>query len=342
MQHFIAAPQTMAAAAARPGGPGYVDVLPGARRLLTYCGLAIVLLGITVLAAVLYALWQIDESAIDTEMDRARVALAVTARDVPGSEARVASTLANAYALEGAHFGEAADVDEGEVALAVPGEETRLLIWTPRRFGTELFIQLAPMRISSSLVFLAGIVFLMRRLYLLTRELEERRREAQALAARDTLTGLANRLGFERGLARLLAEGHSNVGLFYLDLDGFKQINDTLGHGAGDEVLQAVGERLARLTRNCDTLARIGGDEFALLRPAPGEREHLLETARDIELALGEPVTVGTTAVEVRASIGIAVAPADGECGKALLEAADVALYRAKRDGTGVALAAAA
>jgi diguanylate cyclase (GGDEF)-like protein len=107
-------------------------------------------------------------------------------------------------------------------------------------------------------------------------------------------------------------------------------------------VLQAVGERLARLTRNCDTLARIGGDEFALLRPVPGEREHLLETARDIELALGEPVTVGTTVVEVRASIGIAVAPADGECGKALLEAADVALYRAKRDGTGVALAAAA
>ena len=217
----------MAAAAASPGGPGHVDALPGARRLLTYCGLAIVLLGVTVLAAMLYALWQIDESAIDTEMDRARVALAVTARDVPGSEARVASTLANAYALEGAHFGEAVDVDQGEVALAVPGEETRLLIWTPRRFGTELFIQLAPMRISSSLVFLAGIVFLMRRLYLLTRELEERRREAQALAARDTLTGLANRLGFERGLARLLAEGHSNVGLFYLDLDGFKQINDT-------------------------------------------------------------------------------------------------------------------
>ena len=332
----------MAAAAASPGGPGHVDALPGARRLLTYCGLAIVLLGVTVLAAVLYALWQIDESAIDTEMDRARVALAVTARDVPGSEARVASTLANAYALEGAHFGEAADVDQGEVALAVPGEETRLLIWTPRRFGTELFIQLAPMRISSSLVFLAGIVFLMRRLYLLTRELEERRREAQALAARDTLTGLANRLGFERGLARLLAEGHSNVGLFYLDLDGFKQINDTLGHGAGDEVLQAVGERLARLARTCDTLARIGGDEFALLRPAPGDQAQLLETARDIELALGEPVTVGATAVEVRASIGIAVAPADGECGKALLEAADVALYRAKRDGTGVALAAAA
>jgi diguanylate cyclase (GGDEF)-like protein len=342
MQHFLVAPRAMAVAATRPDGHVDADALPGARRLLAYSALAILLLAITVFVAVMYAVWRVDDTATNAEMSRARVALAVTAVDLPGSEARLASTLDNAYALEGAHFGDAAEVKRGEVAVAVPGDETRLLIWTPRRFGTELFIQLAPMRISSSLVFLAGIVFLMRRLYLLTRELEERRREAQALAARDTLTGLANRLGFERGLARLLAEGHSNVGLFYLDLDGFKQINDTLGHGAGDEVLQAVGERLARLTRNCDTLARIGGDEFALLRPVPGEREHLLETARDIELALGEPVTVGTTAVEVRASIGIAVAPADGECGKALLEAADVALYRAKRDGTGVALAAAA
>jgi diguanylate cyclase (GGDEF)-like protein len=342
MQHFLAAPRAVAAAAETRQAIQDGDVLPGARRLIAVSGLAIALLAVTVMAVVFYAIWHIDHTAIEAEMERARVALAVTARDVPGSEARLASTLANAYALDGAHFGAAADVAGGEVALVVPGEPGRRLIWTPRRFGTELFVQLAPMRITTSLLFMAGIAFLMRRLYLLARELEARRREAQALAARDVLTGLGNRLAFEQGIARMLAKGGGEVALFYLDLDGFKQINDTLGHGAGDDVLRAVGTRLKRVTRPGDTLVRIGGDEFALVRGTPADEAQLLEMARDIELLLSEPVLVGTQAVDVRASIGIAVAPADGQSGKALLEAADVALYRAKRDRTGYAMAAGA
>jgi diguanylate cyclase (GGDEF)-like protein len=342
MQHFLAAPRAIAAAAEKPQSHRDTDVLPSARRLLAISGLAIAMLAATVLVVVIYAIWHIDGTAVDAETARARVALAVTARDMPGSEARIASTLANTLALEGAHFGAAADVADGEISIAVPDEPGRLLIWTPRRFGTELFLQLAPMRIATSLVFMAGIALLMRRLYLLARELEERRREAQALASRDVLTGLGNRRAFEQDIGRMLAQGRGEVALFYLDLDGFKQINDTLGHGAGDDVLRAVGTRLKRVTRAGDTLVRIGGDEFALVRGAPGNQELLQEAARDIELALSEPVMVGTQAIEVRASIGIAVAPADGSSGKALLEAADVALYRAKRDRTGFAMAAAA
>jgi diguanylate cyclase (GGDEF)-like protein len=337
MQHFLAAPRALAVTARPPHGDA--DALPGARRLLAYSGLAIVLLAISVLAAILYGLWQIDDSAIDAEMARARAALTMTVEDAPESEAAMAGMLAGTFALEGAHFGSTAEIGEGEVALAVPGDGSRLLIWTPRRFGTELFLQLAPVRIASSLVFLAGIALLMRRLYLLARELEARRREAQALAARDPLTGLGNRLGFEEGMARLLAEGQGEVGLFYLDLDGFKQVNDTLGHGAGDDVLRVVGQRLRHVAGEGDTLARIGGDEFALVRGKPGGEAALRELARDIELALGEPVRLGTQQVDVRASIGIAVAPADGSSSSALLEAADMALYRAKRDRTGFALA---
>jgi diguanylate cyclase (GGDEF)-like protein len=341
MQHFVAAPRAIAAAADQRQSCQDGDALPGARRLIAISGVAIALLALTVLAVVFYAIWHIDHAAVDAEMDRARVALATTEWDSPGSEARVASTLANAFALDGAHFGEAADVEAGEVALPTQGDSTRLLIWTPRRFGTELFLHLAPMRIATSLLFMAGIVLLMRRLYLLARELEGRRREAQALAACDVLTGLGNRLAFEQSIGPMLARGKGEVALFYLDLDGFKQINDTFGHGAGDDVLRTVGARLRRTARPGDTLARMGGDEFALIRGAPGDRDELLETARDIELALREPVLVGTQAVDVRASIGVAVAPADGQSGEALLEAADGALYRAKRDRTGFALAAA-
>ena len=318
-----------------------VDALSSARRSLVLSGLAIVLLAITIFAAVVYAIWQIDARAVDSETERARVALTVTSLDTAGSEARLASTLGNSYALAGAHIGPAADIGDGEIAVPVPGTDAKLLIWTPRRFGSELFMQLAPIRVATSLVFMLCIAFLMRRLYLLARELEGRRQDAQALAARDALTGLGNRLAFDTGMARMLAEG-GEVAMFYLDLDGFKQVNDTLGHGAGDDVLRTVGQRLMALTQPNDVLARLGGDEFVLMRPIPGPRDELVGFALAIEAALAEPVALGAQTLQVGVSIGIAIAPADGASGNALLEAADAALYRAKRDRSGFAIAAAA
>lgn len=315
------------------------NALSGAKLLLVLTTVAAFMLAATVLGAVVFAVGQIDNTAIADEISRARIALA--SLDPDYSEARIGSILTNTFALAGAHFGDASQLAEGQVAISVAGHE-RALIWSPNRIGSQLFAQLAPLRLGASGVFLIGIVFLMRRLYLIAHELEARRAEAQALAARDALTGLGNRLAFDQGIARMLEESSGDVALLYLDLDGFKQVNDTLGHGAGDDVLCTVGRRLQGLALPADLLARLGGDEFALLRPVPGSPDELERLAHRIETALAEPITLGAQVLQIGVSIGIAVAPADGSSGEALLNAADAALYRAKRDRSGVALAAAA
>lgn len=342
MDNFLAAPQTTAMAVPKSKWHRGADGLPSARRLVVFSSIALVVLAISVLGAVGYAVWQIDDAAVGAEMARARVALDATTVDTAGSETKLAGVLANTYALTGAHVGSGADLTQGEIAVPLPGQTERLLIWTPRRFGSELFAHLAPIRGATSLVFLLGIGFLMRRLYLLARELEARRHAAQALAARDTLTGLGNRFAFDQGMARMLAEGSGEVAVLYLDLDGFKQVNDTFGHGAGDDVLRTVGQRLNTLTQAEDLLVRLGGDEFVLLRPAPGPRDDLARLAVLIEQTVTEPVVLGAHTILIGVSIGIAVAPVDGTSGSVLLEAADAALYRAKRDRSGFAMAVAA
>ena len=342
MGNFLAAPRTTAMAMPKAKWHRDTDGLPSARRLLAISCIALFLLAITVLGAVGYSLWQIDDAAVGAEIARARVALSANTVETAGSEAKLASVLTNSYVLGRAHIGNGADLRQGEVAVPLPGQSERLLIWTPRRFGSELFAHLAPMRGATSLVFLLGIGFLMRRLYLLARELEARRHAAQALAARDALTGLGNRLAFDQGMDHMLAEGSGEVEVFYLDLDGFKQVNDSFGHGAGDDVLRTVSQRLSRLAKPEDLLVRLGGDEFVLLRPAPGPRDDLARMALLIEGAVTEPVVLGAHTMLIGVSIGIAVAPVDGTSGIALLEAADAALYRAKRDRSGFAMAVAA
>lgn len=315
------------------------NALSGAKLLLVLTTVAAFMLAATVLGAVVFAVGQIDNAAIADEMSRARIALSTIDPDY--SEARIGSILTNTFALAGAHFGDASQLAPGRVAISVPGHQ-QALIWSPNRIGSELFAHLAPLRLGASGVFLIGIVILMRRLYLIAHELEARRAEAQALAARDALTGLGNRLAFDQGIARMLEQSGGEVALLYLDLDGFKQVNDTLGHGAGDDVLRTVGRRLQGLALPADLLVRLGGDEFALLRPVPSSPDELGRLAHSIETALAEPMTLGAQVLQIGVSIGIAVAPADGCSGEALLNAADAALYRAKRDRSGVALAAAA
>lgn len=315
------------------------NALPGAKLLLILTAVAAFMLAATVLGAVVFSVGHIDNTAIADEVSRARIALSTIDPDY--SEERIGSILSNNFALAGAHFGDGSQLAEGQVAISVAGHE-RALIWSPNRIGTQLFAQLAPLRLGASGVFLIGIVLLMRRLYLIAHELEARRAEAQALAARDALTGLGNRLAFDQGVARMLEQSGGDVALFYLDLDGFKQVNDTLGHGAGDDVLRMVGRRLQELVLPADLLVRLGGDEFALLRPVPGSPDELERLAHSIETVLGEPMSLGAQMLQIGVSIGIAVSPADGSSGEALLNAADAALYRAKRDHSGFALAAAA
>jgi diguanylate cyclase (GGDEF)-like protein len=162
-------------------------------------------------------------------------------------------------------------------------------------------------------------------------------REAQLhhLAFHDSLTGLANRALFHDRLEQALqlhARDMRPVGLVFLDLDDFKAVNDTLGHGAGDELLRLVGERITDALRASDTVARLGGDEFAVLMAADGD---VLATAGRIADALARPFLVSGTDLPVRASIGVcALAPTDPSISvDALLARSDAAMYRAKRDG---------
>lgn len=173
-----------------------------------------------------------------------------------------------------------------------------------------------------------------------------REREAQArqehaervehLAYHDGLTGLANRSLFSRLLTQALARadrGDRQVAVIYLDLDRFKPINDTLGHEAGDQLLQEVSRRLTLCVRAGDTVARLGGDEFVVLLPESGHEAHIAAVAQKILDAVGRPVMLKGHEVRVTASVGIALSPRDGNDEQTLKKNADAAMYRAKAGG---------
>ncbi len=152
----------------------------------------------------------------------------------------------------------------------------------------------------------------------------------------DSLTGLANRHRFSAVLNQMSATGagkHSPCCLMFLDLDNFKTINDTLGHGVGDQLLRVVAKRLKACVRDGDLLARLGGDEFALLSLLNMSRDEAQALAARLVAALSEPVQMDGVLVEVSTSVGVALAPQDGQDPQALLQCADLALYAAKAAG---------
>jgi diguanylate cyclase (GGDEF)-like protein len=154
------------------------------------------------------------------------------------------------------------------------------------------------------------------------------------LALRDGLTGLANRIlladRLEAALARARRGGVS-VGVLYLDLDGFKKVNDTLGHDSGDTLLVVAAERISAVLRAGDTAARLGGDEFVVVAENVGTEAALAELTRRVEQALCRPVTVAGRRVCVRASIGSVLSEV-GESAENVLRRADVAMFAIKRE----------
>jgi diguanylate cyclase (GGDEF)-like protein/PAS domain S-box-containing protein len=158
------------------------------------------------------------------------------------------------------------------------------------------------------------------------------------LADYDTLTDLPNRRMLSDRLSQQLAHARrapdEQVALFFVDLDHFKNINDSLGHAAGDAVLVEVSRRLKACVRECDTVSRIGGDEFVLLVSVQGDVSHLAtRLASRILEQVALPIHHDREELVVTPSIGIAVAPQDGDCAEALLRHADTALYHAKHEG---------
>ncbi len=156
------------------------------------------------------------------------------------------------------------------------------------------------------------------------------------LAFYDPLTRLPNRALFEDRLMQTIAGAkryNRPFALFFLDLDGFKSINDVHGHAAGDALLRGFGERLGVILRESDTFARLGGDEFAVLQQLTRIPEDAATLAQKLIEALHEPFLIGGAALKVGLSIGIAVYPWHGIEEASLLEAADKALYEAKSSG---------
>lgn len=163
-------------------------------------------------------------------------------------------------------------------------------------------------------------------------------RTLSAIAFEDRLTGLANRRFFEAHVERLQEQPASNrnaVAILYIDLDGFKPINDQHGHHTGDLVLKEIGERLARCVRHGDFAARLGGDEFAVLLALPDghQRHYVLEVARRIIDSVSTPIMVDGLDIQIGCSIGVALWPTDAADLTLALQNADRALYAAKRAG---------
>jgi diguanylate cyclase (GGDEF)-like protein/PAS domain S-box-containing protein len=157
-------------------------------------------------------------------------------------------------------------------------------------------------------------------------------------ARSDPLTGLSNRLNFREATTRAIAriERHSGMmATLFLDLDGFKTVNDTLGHPAGDEVLREVANRLRRVIRREDLVARFGGDEFAVLLAEIRDPGEAASTARRILDALELPIMVGTNEARISTGVGIAVTDSANSDADELISRADIALYQAKRTGRG-------
>jgi diguanylate cyclase (GGDEF)-like protein len=168
-------------------------------------------------------------------------------------------------------------------------------------------------------------------------ERQEAEERIAHLARHDALTGLPNRLLFRERLDEAVARARRGDGfaLLLIDLDRFKEVNDTLGHPVGDTLLRAVTGRLQHALRETDTLARLGGDEFAVIQAGVPEPEAAAALARRLVETLGTPFDLNGQQVCIGTSIGIAMAPADGQTADGLVRNADMALYRSKAEGRG-------
>ncbi len=172
-------------------------------------------------------------------------------------------------------------------------------------------------------------------------DLTEKKRSEESvhrLAQFDSLTGLANRFQMHQSLEKILLspiEAQRECSVFLLDLDRFKQVNDTLGHPAGDALLKQVAQRLERTVGKDGRVGRLGGDEFKIILPGRVSRERLSQLAQEVIASLSQPYSIEGQRVQIGASVGIAIAPENGGTTEAIIRNADLALYAAKDGGRG-------
>jgi diguanylate cyclase (GGDEF)-like protein len=236
----------------------------------------------------------------------------------------------------------------GSIAAVAVSEVSREALRYPVTWGSPATL--------AGLSFRLGILTLIGLLAGLTiRSLERERREAELsvrqladlaaekehLALHDSLTGLPNRELFRARVAEAVGEGAgagTRVAVLLMDLDRFKEINDTLGHHNGDRVLKVLADRLAGSLGTSATVARLGGDEFGILFPGMNDASSAVAAARDVLELLEEPVDLDGLALHIEGSIGVSVYPEHGEDADQLIQRADVALYLTKGSQDGVEL----
>lgn len=164
----------------------------------------------------------------------------------------------------------------------------------------------------------------------------ERGKQLESLALNDPLTGLANRRLLDDRMSMAIVHARRNksaMAVVYLDLDGFKQLNDTMGHGVGDALLKAAAGRMVATVREVDTVARLGGDEFMIALWHVNGADHAATAASRVVEAVSLPFDIEGQSVRVTVSAGVAIYPDHGEDADALMKSADLALYEAKRAG---------
>jgi len=203
---------------------------------------------------------------------------------------------------------------------------------TVRKDGTQMFVEnsVSPLRDK------AGKIVGFRAVSRDVTEHKQYEQKIAEMATHDSLTGLPNRTLLSDRLTMGLAlsrRSGNRLAVLMLDLDKFKTINDTLGHGVGDQLLKAVAERLTSVTRKSDTIARIGGDEFVLVLPQVCQPANASRLAQRILDVFREPLVFDGHQLNITTSIGIAVYPEDGKDIEILLKNADTAMYRAKEQG---------
>ena len=230
----------------------------------------------------------------------------------------------------------------GRPASALPGSPLGLPLGSPASDGRPAEVQIPQpdgTRRAAEMQFAAAELEGRDVLVVSLHDLTERKRyesRIEHLASHDALTGLPNRALLRDRVEQAIVHARrtgSRVALMYVDLDQFKLVNDSWGHPAGDKLLVEMGVRLRAAVREGDTVARLGGDEFVVLLSDVARPGDSAVVARKIASALAQPLAIDGREVQVTASIGIAVWPEDGDGLEALLQCADVAMYRAKDEG---------
>lgn len=235
-----------------------------------------------------------------------------------------------------------ADVDE--ISLAINSAIESKQPWEIEyrmvtKEGRELWVSEKGVAIFSEtgiLKFLDGFITSIDHRKKIEEKLELAQQQIYKLAYTDTITDLANRNLFDDRLDQLLSYSQRNKTAFammFIDLDGFKEVNDTYGHTTGDKLLKIVGQRLSQIFHEPDTVARFGGDEFLVLASNIENDDQLKRLNKEMLACISSPIFVDDVELLVTGSIGVVFSPRDGEDSTTLMKKADIAMYRAKALG---------